>query len=676
MNKNTSNKRIIGSLYKKEMLDVLRDKKTVLMMIVVPLILYPLLFIVGLQFVNSITRDMEKATYRVAFDYEVEGELVSIFSKKESAEGDEYSFKLFRVDDCAKALSNRQIDVYVERIESAEKPEYRIHYMSSVNNSSYAADKVAEVLSIYSKSITVAIIEDMGLDADDVLQPIKIIYEDMSTKEESAGNILGIMLPFMLIFSILLGTMYPAIDTTAGERERGTLETVLTLPITNRQLIISKFLAVSTIGIVSALLNLISMGAVGAYTFSVVATTNDDKIDMAKFIPAILVGILCVVAFAVFISAVTMCVCAFAKSYKEANNYITPLSLVMMFASFVEFLPNIVLTERMALMPVANICLLIRDILAFKFDIGVIVIVLVSNIAYGIMAVMFLGKIYNSESILFGDGKETTLIFEKRSNMIKGGVPSTGDAWLVMAVAAVAIIYAGGFAQVKYGMAGVIMTQLLIAGIPLAASAYSKKSFKKTFRLRGCKAMHIASAIIMIIGAMMLGIVLTAFTSTIFKESATNVDISMNSLLGDTFIVTLLIVAVMPAICEELMFRGYILTAMENKLKPASAVLLSAALFGVYHMSVVKFFTTGLIGLAICYVAYKTKSIIPGMIMHFINNGLSCVIMYYPDQAGKIMPLFLEEKLSAVDVIVLLVIGAMLVFVGKRLLDSNSQETN
>ena len=668
------NKKIIASLYKKEMLDVLRDKKTVMMMIVVPLLLYPLLFVVGLQFVNSITKDIDETTYRVAFDYEVEKELLQQFMDKDSLSKEEYSFELYEVEDCLSALGNGQIDVYIERIDEGEKPEYRIHYLSSVNNSVYASDKAAEVLNLYSRSITVSIIEELGLDADKVLQPINVIYADMSTKEESAGNMLGIMLPFMLIFSILLGTMYPAIDTTAGERERGTLETVLTLPITNRQLIVSKFLAVSTIGLVSALLNIISMGCVGAYTFSMVSTVSDEKLDMSKFIPAILVGILCVIAFSVFISAVTMCVCAFAKTYKEANNYITPLTLVIMFASFVEFLPNVVLTGRMALMPVANICLLIRDILAFKFDIGVIAIVLVSNVAYGIMAVMFLGKIYNSESILFGDGKETTLIFEKRSNMIRGGVPSTGDAWLVMAVAAVAIIYAGGSAQLKYGMTGVIMTQLIIAGIPLAAAAYSKKDMRKTFRLKGCSPMQMVSSVIMMIGVMMLGIVLTGVTSSIFRESASNVDVSMESLLGDTFIVTLLIVAVLPAICEELMFRGYILTAMEDKLKPLNAILISAALFGVYHMSVVKFFTTALIGLAICYVAHRTKSIVPGMIMHFINNGLSCVIMYFPDEAGRIIPIFADEEISVMDAAVLLVVGALLVLIGKHLIDANSEK--
>ena len=128
------------------------------------------------------------------------------------------------------------------------------------------------------------------------------------------------------------------------------------------------------------------------------------KIQVSKFVPAILVCCLCILAFAVLISALSMCFCVFAKTYKEANNYITPLMLLVMFASFIGFMPNVTLTRNMALVPVANICLLIRDLLAFKFSFSSITIVLFSNVAYGIIAVLMLGKLYNSEAILFGDG--------------------------------------------------------------------------------------------------------------------------------------------------------------------------------------------------------------------------------------------------------------------------------
>ncbi len=658
------NKRILASLYKKEMLDVLRDRKTVLMMIVVPLLLYPLLFIVGFWFIGSVSNDINTATYNVACSDMVEQELVDFILDYENDEAT-YKFKLIKTDDIQNAFSEGVIDAYISCREVDGKKEYSVSYLSSVNNSSYAADFVSEALGEYSYDITVKLIEAANLSPEEILSPIDIKFVDISTKEESAGSMLGIILPFMLIFSLLLGTMYPAIDTTAGEKERGTLETVLTLPITNRQLIFSKFLAVATIGIVSAILNLLSMAGVGAYMMNMMQQQGVAKdIDMLKFAPAVVVVILCVVAFAVFMSAVTMCVCAFAKTYKEANNYITPLTLIVMFASFIEFLPNIELSRQLALVPVANICLLVRDILMFKFDLAIIAIVLVSNIAYGIIAVMILGKLYNSENILFGDGSDATVIFEKRKNMIAGGVPSVGDVWLVAAIVAVAVIYLGGLAQVKYGVLGVVITQLIIVGVPMLMAIYSKKSIKKTFKLRCFKLVDIPVALVLIIGALMLGMALTAIVGSVFSSSAENIEASADMLFGNEFPIALVVVALLPAVCEELLFRGYVLGALTNRYSNTVSIILSSALFGIYHMSVVKFFTTALLGAVIAYVAHKTKSLIPGIIMHFTNNAIACLAMYYPTQLGKVFPLLTADKLFISDILILIGIGIALLTIG------------
>lgn len=135
-------------------------------------------------------------------------------------------------------------------------------------------------------------------------------------------------------------------DATAGEKERGTLETLLTLPVGNDELITGKFFAVSTVAVASAVLNLVSMLLMSIYFYAVIQTEDAQKlhINLTDFIPALLIVLLCTVAFALFISAVTMCVTTFARSFKEANNYATPLMLVVMFASFVTFVPNIEFT--------------------------------------------------------------------------------------------------------------------------------------------------------------------------------------------------------------------------------------------------------------------------------------------------------------------------------------------
>ena len=447
------NGRVIKSLYKKEMLDVLRDKKTVIMMLVVPLVLYPLVMVLSLQLMTGITKSITTSTYRICLDFEGSEKYEELF---QDLSDKEYSFEIIDCDNPILAMEKEEIDAVIKMDLTSDMECFEVLYLSSVNKSSYCADMVSETLQKYSLELTKKRLENAGLDVENTLNPIKVKFSDRSTNEETAGSLLGTIIPFMLVMSLLMGTMYPAIDTTAGEKERGTLETMLTLPVTNKELITSKFLAVGTIGIVSAVLNIISMAGVGAYMYGMVASmvTDNGRVRLSRFLPAILVGILCIFAFAVFISAISMCVCALAKSYKEANNYLTPLTLVVMFASFIGFIPNVTLNTSTAIIPVANVCLLVRDLLAFKYDIGMIALVLFVNVAYGVVSVLLLARIYNSETIIFGDGSGGIQIFEKRANIKKGTYPQVQDVWLVVIITAMLVIYAGGAMQMKLGLYG------------------------------------------------------------------------------------------------------------------------------------------------------------------------------------------------------------------------------
>lgn len=669
------NYKIVKCLYKKEILDVLRDKKTVLMMLVVPLIVYPLLIVVTMQIMTSVSTGLSESTYTLAFGFDDKSGVYENVFKDYHDDG--YYFNVVHVDNLNEALKNQSIDAYIIKDDEAKKESFKVYYLSAVTNSNYAASLISKVLSDYSESITIDIIEEAGMSSDEVLNPVEAEFVDMSSSEESAGNMLGNLISFMLIVSLLMGTMYPAIDTTAGERERGTLETILTLPVRNQELIMSKFMTVATIGVVSALLNVISMGGIGAYMVNMMQSmgTGESNVNIISFLPAIIICVLCIFAFAVFISAITMCVCAFAKTYKEANNYITPLMLVVMFASFVGFIPNVELNSNMALVPVVNICLLVRDILVFKFNTGIIAIVLISNVAYGIIAVMLLGKIYNSEAILFGDNSASVQIFEKRSNMKQGGVPTLGDAWFVVALAAVGMIYAGGMMQLKFGYFGILGSQLIFVFIPLFIAIYTKKNLKETFKLQLCKPKYFASAFVMSVGAIMVGMVLSSIMSAIFKTSAQGAVESMDALMTDNIFKMLFVVALAPGICEELMFRGYLLSAVENKIKPQQAILVVAVVFGIFHMSVVKFLTTALLGYVFAYIAHKSKSIVPGMTMHFMNNALSCLVMVYPKQMGKIIPIFAAETLTVFDFMVLSVLGVILMFLGRQIIQEKEEVT-
>ena len=699
------NTKIIRTLVKKEMLDVFRDKKTVIMMLVVPVILYPLIFVGAMQVVSFISSSMETQNYRIAVDAEDEGAFVNKLLEiaEMTAETDETvpaenapktdtptkaadagetgngdgsgnAYEIAIVDtasfsDYETALNEETIDVYVTGRMQEGKLQYDVYYLASVTNSNYAAGIVSEAFDGLREDMTRQRIQEAGLDVHEILEPINYQKENISSSEQSLGSIMGSVLPFMLIVSLLMGTMYPAIDTTAGERERGTLETILTLPVTNRQLIVSKFITVAVIGMISALLNILSMGGIALYMYEIMELQTDmGSFDMAKFIPAILVCMLAVLAFSLFISAVTMCVTSFAKSYKEANNYITPLTLVVMLTGYIGFIPNLELTQGMAMVPVANICLLIKNMLIFKVDYAAIAVVLISNVAYAVIAILFLSKIYDSEAILFSEQKGSLQLFEKRSNLRKGGVPTVSDVWFVVALTILLVLYAGSLLQIRFGLAGVFGTQMILLLVPLALVIYTKRDIRQTYGFAGTKAAGFLGGAFLITGFFFINLVLASGLMKLFPESTSNVETVFSDIMGDNMFAALFVIALAPAVCEEMLFRGLILHSLKARYRAVSAMAVTAVLFGFYHMSLVKFIPTGLLGLVLCYVVWRTGSIYPAMLMHFLNNAYSVAITYYPEQIGKVIPALYRESLSFSDGMVLCGAGLILAGIGGGIL--------
>lgn len=669
--------RKIKAVYKKEMIDLLRDKKTLIMMVLVPLVLYPLIMVGAMLITSAIANNIQTSEYDVAVLYEEMVSLDSNFDQEEferflTDSEDELEYHLKIVDSASpeEALLAEEIDALII-VKEWEKPTFNVQYLSSVTNSSAASDMIEDKLKLYSEFLEGKLLEDLHLDADAIMNPISVEWQDKSTKEESLGSILGAILPFLLIVSILMGAIYPAIDTTAGEKERGTLETLLTLPVRNDELIMGKFLAVATIAVVSALLNLLSMALMGAYMYSMILVADHEStvVNLVEFIPAVLIVILCVVVFALFISALAMCVTTFAKSFKEANNYLTPLLLVVMFTGYIGFIPNIEFNTLMASIPVVNICLLINNILVFKYSFVTIIITLVTNVIYAALAVMLLSRLYNSEDILFGEGGVSLQIFTDRKNLKKGGVPNFSDAVLVIAISMLLILYVGSILQMKYLMGGLLATQLMIIAVPVFFAWYTKKDMRETFSLKVPKMPHVFGAVFMEIGIFIVVMLLSLVLTAIWPEDAQNVGNSFDILLeGVGFVPALLIMALAPAVCEEALFRGYLYSASKKKFKPYTTMLIVAAVFGIYHLSLVKFFTTGILGFVFCYVVYRTGSIVTSSIMHFLNNLVSVLVMFYGDKLAEVVPFLFQETVAVSDVLLLLATAVFCMAAGNFLI--------
>lgn len=656
------------TLFKRELTDILRDKKTLFMMLVVPIIIYPLL-IIGMTFLmSSVMNSQAEKTYLVAFDEE--DELAAKIADIIENNPDKLSYKLEIVQksDCKKALEAGDIDIYVSK---ASDGRIALCYLSAKDRSNTALDALTDAFEIYREELQKERIDEAGLDADYLLNPIHYEGEDLSSTEESVGNMIGSIIPFFIVTMILLGALYPSIDVTAGEKERGTLETLLTLPITNFEMIMSKFLAVSCIACASAILNVFSMGGAMAFLVSSSMSLAEDinlEIHYETFIPGILFTLVVMVFFALLVTAVCMCTCVFAKNFKEANNYVTPVMLIFMFGSYAAMIPDLELTAQTAAIPIVNVALLVEGLFQFQYNYGLFAIVLFSNVAYSLLAILILGKIYNSEAVLFSEGLSSVRIFTRRSEMKEKQMPGYGDLILLLCLVLLLIFYVGSFAQIKWGFGGVVIQQLIILLCPVLYAWYMKADAKKLFSIKKPGVSQVAGGILFGIAAFLCAMIVGVLLVPFFPESADGLTQLDDMLTSQPAVVLILVVALMPAIGEELLFRGFVMGTLKNKCTGVIAVLVTTLLFAAYHMSLIKMFTIGIIGFGLTYAAYKSGSIVTSMCMHFLNNLLSVLITKYPKQMQHVLPVLFKESLSASDLLLMIAVILICAALGLLLL--------
>ena len=482
---------------------------------------------------------------------------------------------------------------------------------------------------------------------------------------------IGSIIPFFIVTMILLGALYPSIDVTAGEKERGTLETLLTLPITNFEMIMSKFLAVSCIACASAILNVFSMGGAMAFLVSSSMSLAEDinlEIHYETFIPGILFTLVVMVFFALLVTAVCMCTCVFAKNFKEANNYVTPVMLIFMFGSYAAMIPDLELTAQTAAIPIVNVALLVEGLFQFQYNYGLFAIVLFSNVAYSLLAILILGKIYNSEAVLFSEGLSSVRIFTRRSEMKENQMPGYGDLILLLCLVLLLIFYVGSFAQIKWGFGGVVIQQLIILLCPVLYAWYMKADAKKLFSIKKPGVSQVAGGVLFGIAAFLCAMIIGVLLVPFFPESADGLTQLDDMLTSQPAVVLILVVALMPAIGEELLFRGFVMGTLKNKCTGVIAVLVTTLLFAAYHMSLIKMFTIGIIGFGLTYAAYKSGSIVTSMCMHFLNNLLSVLITKYPKQMQHVLPVLFKESLSASDLLLMIAVILICAALGLLLL--------
>ncbi len=259
--------KIIKEIFKKEILDIVRDRKSIFMMIVVPILLYPIIMVLLMGIMNTSINKMTSETITLGLSSAPNTEFVEIVDNENAARKKEDTLGSIEIKtnikDYKKELEKGEIDAYIDN--SINDNDYKVIINSASDESGIKTDVIFDVMNKYKRKMSEREIEKHGLDSEKILEPVKYEKVDITNSAKKAGMLLGQVIPFILIIGVLFGSIYPAIDVMAGEKERGTLETLFSLPISNMELVIGKYMAVSASAIITSLLNIISMSCTLGY---------------------------------------------------------------------------------------------------------------------------------------------------------------------------------------------------------------------------------------------------------------------------------------------------------------------------------------------------------------------------------------------------------------------------
>ncbi len=698
MNEYLSNGRL-WRLCQKELRESLRDRRTLFTLVLMPILVYPLLsmalqrlvigsvtktkadpaFVLGAESedtANQVQRLLAEARQAVAGGF-VSPITITRTAEQKSSDlakstadpvgSDKPSSDLlptFEIlisdqESLSKALRDGHLDIVITnmkvelvKLERGSVPVYDIQAEFRQNDSrSEAALSVFRLATQLMNDFQAEMIRKRV----DRKLPVAMTFHATGIAERAdlSTSIAGVI-PLVLILMTITGAVYPAIDLTAGERERGTMEALIATPAPRFALLFSKYVAVVTVAVLTALANLfatwmtLSFGGLGQ------ALLGKNGFSIWIFVQILPLLVL----FASFFSAILLALCSFARSFKEAQAYLIPVMLLSLGPGLVTLMPNVQFTALLGIVPLVNILMLSRDIMTGQSSLVPAFAAVFSTIIYACATLVVAARLFGAEAATSGSQESWSELFSRPKK--KQMLPDVGELAIYLAVLFPLFFVAsnlGGMIELKGSWAlffNAAILFVLFLFMPLAYSWYRRIDIPTTFRLGPGAGVgeplikQMGRWLGYVFGVVLLsaGLWMVAFEAYLLLESwslaSQLTEADKQKLKADflavPFWVVLLTGAVAPAMAEEFFFRGFVLSAFRSKLSAYRSVLFSSLLFGLLHviagsvLSIEKFLPTIILGVAVGYVAIRTGSLWPGILLHTLHNGLVFSMSRFTEQ--------------------------------------------
>jgi len=393
----------IRIVFQKEVRDLIRDRRTLYSLVVLPLLIYPV-FIGGIQKVIA-RMVMREATTVVD---------VGIVGKTHAAKLWNYLqaeplLRWIDVEDTIAPIEDKEVEAIIKipegfevQLDKGVTSEVKIFYTNTRFKSQAATGRVKDVLDRYRKDYVNKVLQVKGVDTG-VLEPFDVIKQDITPKKRAGMFVLGMIVPYVFIIMMMVGAMHTATDITAGEKERGTLETILTAPLTRTELLLGKWLSVLFFALVTGMLAVI--GLVVALKFRLTPMGNIPGTEqMGFYISPGAAGLILVlvVPLAAFLASLLITVSIIAKSYREAQTYASIIMMVVIFPAMVSMLPiDLTLRPKIAAIPILNFVLAMKQLIMGEFELHGILMTFGFLCMWAVIMFILAYNVFRREEVLF-----------------------------------------------------------------------------------------------------------------------------------------------------------------------------------------------------------------------------------------------------------------------------------
>ncbi|HET6982159.1 MAG TPA: ABC transporter permease subunit/CPBP intramembrane protease [Myxococcaceae bacterium] len=653
---------IVLHIFRKDLVETLRDRRTVVMAFVVPALIYPLLFTLLGSVASDKRGELERTRVRVAAWGPVPSSALRAVEQQARADiVDRREQPPPNPESEARALvSSKKVHVVLLTPAGAAGASVPIRVLSdSTDVDSDAMERrVSRALTDHDAELLRQRMTALGQDAA-AAKPLDVHEEDLADAARRGASLAATLLPYLLLVLVATSGFYAALDLTAGEKERGTLQTLLTAPVRSVEIVAGKYLAVLALTLAATVCNLGSI----ALTLSRATAAIDRAARFSLGLSSAAAIFFTVLPAALLIVAILMAVGVLARSYREGQSYLMPILILVILAGFASFLPGAELTAGTSLIPLLNVTLLVHDLLVGKAGPTQVMVVWAVSLAWAVLGIVLTARVFQTEQVLLSGEKPWRDVLAPGSRTGRGLTP--GNALAFAAVLLVVNFYGSVLFERRGGVAAMILgTQLGLMLLPsLLWCRVFKAPLRETLQLRLPSGRGWLGTVLLAAGGWSVGALV--WSQLLRFPGARAYTDWLGELLGKQgqlgLGAALLLVALVPAVVEEVTFRGVVLAGLRRSGSRWIAIGGSALIFGLFHINPYHVVAATVVGLLLGWVALESGSIVPSILIHLVNNGAQVLLDRVPDVAQR-----LNSPVTAAVALAITAAGAWLVRGSRR----------